>query len=149
VTPSINGWRIFAHPCLLSQIERVGVSVALMLASGDTSDLLRNRRQFLKALVRVMTEVVPASPGAPEHRLGHSLGPEATHWFRVKFLQQFRLFYRYDSKHKVIVFAWVNDESTLRSYGSKNDAYAVFKKMLDGGNPPSTFEELLLQSREL
>ena len=149
MNPPLNGWRIFVHPCLNSQIERVGASVVILHASGDTSNLLRSQQQFLKALARVMYEVVPASPGAPSHRLGHTLGSDATHWFRVKFLQQFRLFYRYDSTQKVIVFAWVNDETSLRAYGSKTDAYAVFKKMLDGGNPPSTFEELLEQSREL
>ncbi len=29
-------------------------------------------------------------------------------------------FFRYDSKAKVIVYAWVNDEQTLRSAGSKS-----------------------------
>lgn len=50
--------------------------------------------------------------------------------------QRFRLFLRFDTKAKVIIYAWVNDEDTKRTYGSKNDAYAVFRKMLDNGNPP-------------
>jgi toxin YhaV len=29
------------------------------------------------------------------------------------------------------VLAWVNDEESLRTYESKTDAYAVFKKMID------------------
>lgn len=149
MNPPINGWRIFAHECLLLQIEKVGGSVAWMVSSGETTKIHRNRQQFLKALKRVMREVVPAAPGSPEHRLGHTLGQESTHWFRVKFLNQMRLFYRFDSASKIIVYAWVNGEDTLRAYGSKSDAYTVFKKMLDRGNPPSTFEELLQQSREL
>uniref|UniRef100_UPI0013D68B32 type II toxin-antitoxin system YhaV family toxin n=1 Tax=Proteus mirabilis TaxID=584 RepID=UPI0013D68B32 len=44
---------------------------------------------------------------------------------------------------KIIVLAWVNDDSTLRAYESANDAYAVFRKMLDRGNPPDTWKELL------
>lgn len=44
---------------------------------------------------------------------------------------------------KVIVFAWVNDETTLRTYGAKSDAYAVFRKMLDRGAPPDSWEALL------
>lgn len=48
---------------------------------------------------------------------------------------RFRLFFRYSTSAKIIVFAWVNDETTLRIYGSKSDAYAVFRKMLDKGNP--------------
>ncbi len=47
---------------------------------------------------------------------------------------------------KIIVYAWVNDDDTLRAYDSKDDAYRVFRKMLDGGNPPASWEELLEQS---
>jgi len=40
--------------------------------------------------------------------------------------RRFRLFFRYDSRAKTIVFAWVNDAQTLRSAGSKPDPYATF-----------------------
>jgi toxin YhaV len=53
------------------------------------------------------------------------------------------LFFRYSSSAKVIVFAWVNDETTLRTYGAKSDVYAVFRKMLDGGNPPDDWAALM------
>jgi toxin YhaV len=43
----------------------------------------------------------------------------------------------------VIVFAWVNDAETLRTYGSRNDAYAVFRAMLEDGNPPDSWGQLL------
>ncbi|MGX1000123.1 hypothetical protein AB7M38_007415 [Bradyrhizobium diazoefficiens] len=60
-------------------------------------------------------------------------------------LQQFRLFFRYQQSAdaKIIVLAWVNDDSTLRAYESANDAYAVFRKMLDRGNPPDSWNELV------
>jgi hypothetical protein len=45
-------------------------------------------------------------------------GADYRHWFRVKFSGRFRLFFRYSSQHKVIVYAWVNDENTLRKSGS-------------------------------
>ena len=59
------------------------------------------------------------------------------------------MFFRYDSRTKVIVYAWVNDEKTLRAAGSKNDPYAVFKKMLDRGNPPDTWDQLQSESSPL
>ncbi|WP_420492392.1 type II toxin-antitoxin system YhaV family toxin [Allomesorhizobium alhagi] len=31
----------------------------------------------------------------------------------------------------------------MRAYGSKTDAYATFKSMLDSGNPPDNFNTLL------
>ena len=50
---------------------------------------------------------------------------------------------------KIIIFAWVNDANTLRTYGSKSDAYAVYKSMLDKGNPPEDWAALIAQSQEL
>jgi toxin YhaV len=41
-----------------------------------------------------------------------------------------------------IIFAWINDEHTLRAAGSKNDPYAVFKRMLMRGNPPDNWNAL-------
>jgi len=49
----------------------------------------------------------------------------------------------------VLVYAWVNDENTLRKAGSKTDPYAVFRKMLNAGNPPNTMAELLAVSMKL
>jgi uncharacterized protein (DUF1778 family) len=37
----------------------------------------------------------------------------------------------------------VNDETTLRIYGSKSDAYAAFKSMFDKGDPPDDSFALL------
>ena len=58
------------------------------------------------------------------------------------------MFFRFSTSAKVIVFAWVNDENTLRTYGSKSDAYAVFRKMLDKGNPPDDWAALLAAASE-
>jgi len=48
----------------------------------------------------------------------------------------------------VIVFAWVNDEDTKRAYESGDDAYRVFRKMLESGHPPDDWKQLLAQARE-
>ena len=45
------------------------------------------------------------------------------------------------------MFAWVNDEQTLRSAGSKSDPYAVFEKMLGRGNPPDDWAALVAASQ--
>ena len=47
----------------------------------------------------------------------------------------------------MIVFAWVNDEQTKRAYGSRTDAYATFRKMLDRGNPPDDLDSFLVDAR--
>jgi toxin YhaV len=81
----------------------------------------------------LILEAVPSDPARDEYRQGNTLGPDYRHWRRAKIGRRFRVFFRYDSKAKIIVFAWVNDEQTLRAAGSKSDPYAVFEKCLHEG----------------
>jgi toxin YhaV len=46
----------------------------------------------------------------------------------------------------VIVLAWVNDEDTKRAYESSDDAYRVFRKMLESGHPPGDWDQLLTEA---
>ena len=86
----------------------------------------------------------PEDPSRADYRQGGTLGEDRKHWFRAKLGGgRFRLFFRYSSSAKIIIYAWVNDETTLRTYGAKTDAYAVFRKMLDKGNPPDDWAALL------
>jgi toxin YhaV len=68
-------------------------------------------------------------------------------WFRPKFFQQYRLFFRYQQASKIIVYAWVNDEHTKRAYESGDDAYRVFAKMQASGHPPDSWDALLQQAQ--
>lgn len=132
-----NGWTLYAHPLLLDQLDKLqNQVVAQANPHGDAS-------KVLTWLVRAMFDEIPQDPTLAEYRQGHPLGKGNTHWFRDKYAARFRLFFRYDSRAKVIIYAWVNDEHTLRTRGAKNDAYAVFKNMLDGGNPPTNWADLL------
>ena len=45
-----------------------------------------------------------------------------------------------------MVFAWVNDEDTKRAYDSADDAYRVFRRMLDSGHPPGDWGQLLTEA---
>lgn len=58
-------------------------------------------------------------------------------------LQQFRLFFRYDTQSRIIIYGWVNDESTKRAYGSRTDAYRIFQKRLTAGDPPTDWNDLI------
>ncbi|WP_338052569.1 type II toxin-antitoxin system YhaV family toxin [Rhodocyclus purpureus] len=60
-----------------------------------------------------------------------------------------RLFFRYHAPSKVIVFAWVNDDASKRAYESSDDAYRVFRKMLESGHPPDDWNELLAEAQLL
>ncbi|MCJ2136117.1 type II toxin-antitoxin system YhaV family toxin [Methylobacterium sp. J-026] len=141
----LNGWDIYAHPLFLDQLESL---VSEVVASRERDPLgyaSRRPAKLLAAVLKVAFEVVPEDPTRAEYRQGDTLGSQYRHWFRAKFLQQYRLFFRYreDAGRRVIVLAWVNDDRSLRAYGSRSDAYAVFRKMLHRGNPPDDWDTLL------
>lgn len=139
----VNGWTIFAHPLFLDQIEALMNEVEARKAKDPKGYTKKNCTKRLAAILKLVTEVVPADPSSPAFRQGGTLGDTRKHWFRAKFFQQYRLFFRYNMDAKVIVFAWVNDEDTKRAYGSKTDAYATFRSMLEDGNPPDDYDALL------
>jgi toxin YhaV len=102
--------------------------------------------KVLANIVELALKRIPQDPALPRYRQGDTLGKDFKHWFREKFSNgRFRLFFRHDLASKIIVYAWVNDSKTLRTYGSASDAYAVFASMLKRGNPPDDWSELLKQ----
>lgn len=143
----INGWSVFAHPVFLDQLEALLLEVEKRKVSDPKTWRQKNCSKRLAAIFKLMSELIPADPGAPMFRQGGTLGDQRKHWFRAKFFQQYRLFYRFNSEAKVIVLAWVNDEKTLRAYGSRTDAYATFKGMLENGNPPEDLDALLREAK--
>lgn len=139
-----NGWTIYGHPLLLGQLEKLTAAVEKARAKDPAGFTRTANAKLLVALRQLILETVPSDPSRPEYRQRHTLGGDRKHWFRAKFGNgSFRLFFRYDSRAKVIIFAWVNDSETLRTYGSKSGAYAVFRGMLDKGNPPDDWATLL------
>ncbi len=138
-----SGWQIFAHPLFLDQLQRLVGAVEEERKKNPVAFQSSPNAKVLVAIRDLVFVKVPADPTLPEYRQGNTLGVERRHWFRAKFgNQRFRLFFRFSSKSKVIVFAWVNDQETLRTYGSKTDAYAVFRSMLAKGHPPDDWAAL-------
>lgn len=144
--PRINGWWLLSWPefqrqfdALVADVERIGNRDP---AGYDSHP----KAKLLATILRLITEDIPRDPGHSEFRQGTTLGGEYTGWFRARFHQRFRLFFRFRSVERAIVYAWVNTEWGLRKSGDKNDPYSVFRRMLDRGSPPNNFEELLRES---
>jgi toxin YhaV len=144
-----NGWKIYFYSKFDKQLQGLEDDVNVLALKDPVRCPDRPASKLLAAIRRLIFETIPRDPGAPEFRQGNTLGPDNRHWFRAKFNQRYRLFYRFSSKEKVIVYAWVNDEQTLRKAGSKTDPYAVFRAMLEAGDPPGTMKDLLSRSREV
>ena len=139
-----HGWSILFHSRLLDQIERLRDAARAEQARRAPGAPAGPNTKLLATLWDQMLREVPEDPSRPTYRQGSTLGDEMKHWLRVKFGNgRFRLFFRYHSKVRLIVFAWVNDAESLRTYGSRTDAYAVFRRMLLSGSPPDDWDELV------
>ena len=144
----VNGWTLFAHPFFLDQLEGLVEQVEQLKQKDPDNYHKKNSAKRLAAIYKLAFEIIPQNPTHPQYRQGGTLGDDRKHWFRAKFFQQYRLFFRFHTESKIIIYAWVNDDKTKRAYGSKSDAYHVFEKMLDSGNPPDTWEALLKEARK-
>ena len=142
-----HGWRLLFHDCLIDQLRKLHHAVQRAQRSDPTGFASNANVKLFHALSRLMLEVIPQDPSRDEYRQGSTLGARYRHWRRAKIGRRFRLFFRYDAGAKVIVYAWVNDQSTLRSSGSKTDPYTVFSKLLARGNPPNDWASLMKDSK--
>ena len=145
----INDWRIYAHPLFVSQLEELTNKVESLRQKYPQDYKKKNATKRLAAINKLAFEIIPQDPTRKEYRQGNTLGTEYKHWFRAKFFQQYRLFFRYHQQQKIIVYAWVNDEKSKRAYDSKTDAYRIFKRMLETGNPPDSWQQLLEQAQNI
>lgn len=75
-----------------------------------------------------MLNDIPQDPGRKEYRQGATLGSEQRHWHRAKFFQQYRLFFRFHNRSKVIVLSCVNDTATKRAYIHPTTGKNSFRK---------------------
>jgi toxin YhaV len=143
----IKGWSIFAHPQFLGNFELLVAQVERLRAKNPKGYTAKNPTKRLAAIVKLAFEIIPQDPTRPEYRQGASLGNEYKHWFRAKFFQQYRLFFRYHRESRIIIYGWVNDEHTKRAYESGSDAYRTFRRMLKDENPPDNWNQLLAQAK--
>lgn len=147
--PVRNGWTLLATEEFNRQLASLAVDVEALRAADPNGWQQHPKAKFLARVVDILLNEVPADPAHKAFRQGSTLGDSYKHWFRVKFLSRFRLFFRWDGKAKVIIYCWLNDESTLRKAGSKTDPYAVFTKRLQSGDPPDDWDDLMRSAGSL
>jgi toxin YhaV len=145
----VNGWTLLFHEALIGQLKTLATACQ-RARRVDAQNFRSNANvKLFAALAKLLLEVIPADPSRREYRQDDTLGEAYRHWFRAKFFGRFRLFFRYDSRSRIIVYAWVNDERSLRQRGGKSDPYQVFRRMLASGNPPNEWASLVRSSEEL
>lgn len=145
----VNGWQLYAYPTFEQQLRALKDKARAQGSAGQKNLGVSSTTKLLRTVEKHIQEIIPTDPSASQFRQGNTLGKENRQWFRAKFHLRYRLFFRFSTADRAIVYVWMNDESTLRKSGSKTDPYTVFEVMLEAGNPPKNFEELLGRSRVL
>jgi toxin YhaV len=147
----INGWQVFYYKSFAAALDELETEVTRLAAKDPKGYKTHPKTRLLASVYEAITRRVPANPEDAQFRLGKTLGPAHKHWRRVKkgLPDRYRLFFRFASKPvRLIVYAWLNDEDTLRKAGSKTDVYAAFQRLLARGEVPGDIDDLLKESRE-
>src|SRR5437879_11570199 len=118
-----NGWKLYAHPAFSQRWEALIRTVEALEKRQPQRYRDHPKTKLLKRIHDLILVEIPRDPNAAEFQLGNTLGRAHRHWRRAKFLCRFRLCFRFSTAHKAIVYACVNDETTLSKAGSKTDPY--------------------------
>jgi toxin YhaV len=143
-----NGWKLYGHPAFREQFDALVSEVERLSQMLSPQELEQHpKARFLARVRKIILEDIPSDPASKAYELGNTLGPERRHWRRAKFNQRFRIFFRFHAKARVVVYAWINDETTLRSRGARNDVYVAFARRLISSDPPDDWDDLHAASR--
>lgn len=147
----VSGWGLFCTNVMNTILDDLIQDVLDLKEKNPTDYVHSEKAKFLKRVYRQIKEGVPQNPGHAMYDQGTTLGRQYRAWKRIKdgLPDRYRLFFRYSSATKSIVYAWLNDKKTLRNDGSKNDVYMVFRGMLRRGEVAKEYEVLLSKAIEL
>ncbi len=84
--------------------------------------------KFASRLKQATEEIIPEDPNKREYQLRDDLKKYRRY---KRGLQRYRLFFAFASKPPVILYLYINDKSSLRKDGDKNDPYAIFSKLVE------------------
>ncbi len=141
-----EGWKLYQHPAFQIPFEKLVVEVERLQQADPINYVDHPKAKLLKRILDLILKEIPADPAGAQYRQGNTLGAAYRHWRRARFLQRFRLFFRYHEPSRTIIYGWVNDQNTLRQTGAETDPYVVFRKRLEQGNPPDDWETLVQES---
>jgi len=114
------------HRFYAQKVEILKAEVQRLKYSLDRETFLQHPDVKLANRLRKATkEIIPENPDKKEYYLH---GPLKKYRRYKQGLQRYRLFFTYSSKPPIILYLYINDKSSLRKEGDKNDPYKIFKK---------------------
>ena len=139
----VNGWRLLFWTDFRARWGALAAAARKARDDDPVGFIHDPAVKFFRSVRDLVFDEIPSDPDDPKYRQGKTLGAAHTHWRRAKFHRRFRLFFRFHSSSRTIIYAWLNDENTLRKAGSASDPYVVFHRMLERGMPPSDWDALM------
>jgi toxin YhaV len=117
----VNGWTILYGDEFGRRYTELRAEVRRLQKTLPPEEYRRHPTVKLAAGVyRLVNEIVPADPDAPDFRLGRDL----SRYRRAKgsgLPPRYRLFWACSSQAKTIIFLYLYDEGTLRKEGAATD----------------------------
>jgi toxin YhaV len=144
----INGWLVLLHPEFAARYDELRQRARQL--RGELSDDEFRKHSIVKlaaSVQRLVTQIVPQDPNRLEFQLR---GPLAQYRRAKKhgLPPRYRLFWIFSSRERIIIFLYLNDDSTLRKEGDKNDPYEVFERMVRRGEIGPDFESNVATVRD-
>ena len=140
-----HSWNLLFHDGLIEQLQKLQTA-AQKAQTQDTQGFESNANvKLFNALAQLMLETVPSDPNRDEYRQGNTMGPAFRHWRRAKLGRRFRLFFRFDSKTRIIIFmAMMEAQTYLAKRQARADLNAFDAVMArTGGEPPREGDRIL------
>ncbi len=117
----VNGWRIFVWRDFRERWAALRSQVEESRRRDPAGYRTSSAAKFLSTLRDIVLKEIANNPASEAYRQGRTLGGANRNWQRAKFHQRFRLFFRFSSKHRMIIYAWLNDErSASRDHGRRS-----------------------------
>jgi toxin YhaV len=116
------------HKFYAEKVERLKKEIQKLKDSLDGQSFLEHPDVKFAARLREATKkIIPENPDKKEYQLHGSLKKYRRY---KQGLQRYRLFFAFSSKPPIILYLYVNDKSSLRKDGDKNDPYEIFTKLV-------------------
>lgn len=141
----INGWQLFGHPLFIERLDAL-VAEAEALAEVSPDDFHKHSLPNCMRRSRTQSCSVFLPTRAPQPTTWaillvktSDIGNGSRAGFLIGIVSSFNI----AACPKSIIYAWLNDNLTLRKAGARTDVYRVFRAMLEGGRMPNSFQELM------
>jgi len=101
-------WHLLFHEGLIEQLQKLETAASRAKAQDSVGFESNANVKLFNALSNLIFETIPNDPNRDEYRPGNTMGEAFRYRRRTKIGRRFRLFFRFVSKSRLIIFACVH-----------------------------------------